>query len=265
MTALAQANNSSQEDVVAVINSSGHGDFVLVCEHASRFIPAEFKNLGLENDVLHSHVAWDPGALGVAEELSTQLDAPLVAQRISRLVYDCNRPPDAESAMPAKSEIFDVPGNVGLSQSERQARIDQYYLPFQQTLSAQIDSHSTRIVPPALITIHSFTPNYHGIARNLDIGILHDSDSRFAGELLISLANEKQFVVARNQPYGPADGVTHTLVQHAVSRGLLNVMIEIRNDIINTPESQRKMGEMLAHHLSGVVEKMKAAVSQKGH
>jgi len=243
--------------LVEVINSSGRGEFLLVCEHASRFIPPRFDNLGLERDVLHSHVAWDPGALGVAEEISTQLDAPLIAQRISRLVYDCNRPPDAESAMPAKSEIFDVPGNVGLSQSERQARIDQYYLPFQQTLSAQIDSHSARIVPPALITIHSFTPNYHGIARNLDIGILHDNDSRFADEILISLANEKQFVVARNQPYGPADGVTHTLVQHAVSRGLLNVMIEIRNDIINTPESQRRMGEILARHFTDALARLR--------
>ncbi|PCJ74205.1 MAG: N-formylglutamate amidohydrolase, partial [Rhodobacteraceae bacterium] len=157
MTALAQANNPSQEGVVAAINSSGQGDFVLVCEHASRFIPAEFKNLGLENDVLHSHVAWDPGALGVAEEISTQLDAPLVAQRISRLVYDCNRPPESESAMPAKSEIFDVPGNINLSPSQRQARVDQYYLPFQHTLSAQIDSHTARTLPPALVTIHSFT------------------------------------------------------------------------------------------------------------
>jgi len=265
MTALAQANNPSQEGVVEVINSSGQGDFVLVCEHASRFIPLEFESLGLEHDVLHSHVAWDPGALGVAEEISTRLDAPLVAQRISRLIYDCNRPPGSESAIPEKSEIFDVPGNVDLSQSQRQARIDQYYLPFQQTLSAQIDSHTTRIVPPALITIHTFTPTYHGVARNLEIGILHDSDSRFADELLISLQNENQFVVARNQPYGPTDGVTHTLVAHALPRGLMNVMIEIRNDIINTPASQRKMGEMLARHLFRVLENLKASASQAGH
>ena len=265
MIALAQANTPSQEAVVEVINSSGQGEFLLVCEHASRFIPSQFDNLGLTPDVLESHVAWDPGALGVAEEISIRLDAPLVAQRISRLVYDCNRPPDSNSAMPAKSEIFDIPGNVNLSSSQRQARIDQYYLPFQQTLSAQIDSHTTRILPPALITIHSFTPTYHGIARNLDIGILHDSDSRFADALLISLKNEDQFVIARNQPYGPADGVTHTLVQHAVQRGLLNVMIEIRNDIINTPESQRSMGELLALHLSGVLEKLKANRSQSGH
>ncbi len=264
MTALAQANNPSQDEVVEVINSSGRGEFLLVCEHASRFIPSRFDNLGLEQDVLESHVAWDPGALGVAEEISSRLDAPLVAQRVSRLVYDCNRPPESESAMPVKSEIFDVPGNVDLSPSQRQARVDQYYLPFQHTLSAQIDSHTTRVQPPVLITIHSFTPTYHGIARNLDIGILHDSDSRFADELLISLGSEDQFVTARNQPYGPADGVTHTLVQHGLSRGLLNVMIEIRNDIINTPESQRKMGELLARHLSGVLEKLKANTSQTG-
>jgi len=257
MTALATTNSPARDKVVEVINPSGQGNFVLVCEHASRFIPVEFKNLGLERDVLNSHVAWDPGALGVAEHLSALLDAPLVAQRISRLIYDCNRPPQSASAMPEKSEIFDVPGNAGLSQSQRQLRIDQYYHPFRQTLSAGIDRHIAQILPPVLITIHSFTPVYFGVKRNLDIGILHDSDSRFADELLASLQQESHYIVARNQPYGPGDGVTHTLVQHALPRGLMNVMIEIRNNIIDTQPSQLKMAELLARHLTSVLAKLK--------
>ena len=164
--------------------------------------------------------------------------------------------------MPEKSEVFEVPGNIGLSQAQRQARIDQYYVPFQQTLSAQIDRHISRILPPVLITIHSFTPTYFGAERNLDIGILHDNDSRFADGLLASLQSETQFVVARNQPYGPADGVTHTLVHHALPRGLMNVMIEIRNDIIDTPASQQKMGEILSNHVTGVLGKLITSIGE---
>jgi len=265
MVALAKKDCPSHDDVVEVINPSGKGGFLLVCEHASNFIPPEYENLGLGSDGLQSHVAWDPGALAVAEEISTQLDAPLVAQRISRLVYDCNRPPESQSAIPAMSEIFEIPGNSDLSQSQRQARVDQYYLPFQQTLASRIDRHITQVMPPVLITIHTFTPVYNGVERNLDIGILHDSDNRFADVLLLSLKQETQFRIARNEPYGPADGVTHTLVQHALPRGLMNVMIEIRNDIVDTPQSQTKMGELLARHLTEVLAGLTANTRGSGH
>ncbi|MFC6490697.1 N-formylglutamate amidohydrolase, partial [Nitratireductor sp. GCM10026969] len=98
--------------IVETINAEGAGTVVLSCEHAANFIPPEFADLGLAREVLESHIAWDPGASAVARHLSRHLDAPLVAQRVSRLVYDCNRPPDAEAATPARSEAYAVPGNA---------------------------------------------------------------------------------------------------------------------------------------------------------
>lgn len=257
MTALAKEKCPPQSDVVKVINPLGKGGFLLVCEHASNFIPAEYENLGLNDEALRSHAAWDPGALGVAEEMVARLDAPLVAQRISRLVYDCNRPPESGSAMPAKSEIYDIPGNTNLTQAQRQSRIDQYYLPFHRTVAAQIDRHISEVEPPVIITIHSFTPNWHGENRDFDIGILHDKDTRFADEILASLKSETRFVVCRNAPYGPADGVTHTLVHHALPRGLMNIMFEIRNDIIATPDRQAEIGAFLSHHVTETLNRLR--------
>ena len=43
----------------------------------------------------------------------------------------------------------------------------------------------------------------------------------------------KDIVVKRNEPYGPQDGVCHTLNLHAGARGLAYAMIEIRNDLID--------------------------------
>ncbi len=57
-------------------------------------------------------------------------------------------------------------------------------------------------------------------------------------------------VVHRNRPYGPQDGVTHTLVEHGVSRGLLNVMLEIRNDLIGDSASQAAMARWLSRCLA---------------
>ena len=241
---------SDEDEVVEVINPSGAGAFVIVCEHASNFIPAEFDALGLDEAAQASHIAWDPGALAVAKTLSARLDAPLVAQRVSRLLYDCNRPPEAASAVPEISEIYPVPGNAGLSPADRQARADRFYAPFRDTLSACIDRRIEAGCAPAIITVHSFTPVYKGVRRQTELGILHDSDTRFADALLEATKTGRELKVERNQPYGPADGVTHTLVVHGIARGLCNVMLEIRNDLLGTAACQTEIGEWLARCVS---------------
>ncbi|TIU44243.1 MAG: hypothetical protein E5W17_00360, partial [Mesorhizobium sp.] len=81
-----------------VFNVSGAGEVVLVCEHASATIPDGFANLGLLQDVLLSHIAWDPGALELSMGLAKMFDATLCYQRYSRVLYDCNRPPASPTA-----------------------------------------------------------------------------------------------------------------------------------------------------------------------
>ena len=230
---------------VEVINPSGQGRFVLVCEHASNAIPEEYADLGLDGAALESHIAWDPGALEVAISMSASFDAPLVAQNISRLVYDCNRPPMADDAIPARSEIYDVPGNVGLTLEQRADRIARFYSPFREALAACIDRQMTIVPAPVILSIHSFTPIYDGVRRDLHLGILHDRDARYADALLAAAAVAGDLVVRRNEPYGPGDGVTHTLEEHALSRGLLNAMIEIRNDLVSDEAGQAAMAKRL--------------------
>ena len=250
MTVRAATDDPSANEVVAVTNPSGAGDFLIVCEHASKFIPAGFGNLGLDDAALDSHIAWDPGALAVAEAMSALLDAPLVAQRVSRLLYDCNRPPEAESAVPAVSEIYRIPGNAGLSAADRQARVDRFYAPFRDALAACIGRRLESGRPPAMVTVHSFTPVYKGVRRGTGLGILHDTDARLADALLEATKAGADLTIHRNRPYGPVDGVTHTLAEHGVSRGLLNVMLEIRNDLISDHASQTGMAEWLSRCLA---------------
>ncbi len=244
-------NDRADHPVVETLNAAGRGAFVIACEHASNYIPAEFDSLGLSGETLRSHIAWDPGARDVAVLLSQQLDAPLVASTVSRLVYDCNRPPMDAGATPARSEIFDIPGNAALSMFEKRMRAEAFYSPFRAALSAAVDAAGRRVRTPVLVTIHSFTPVYFGQPRDVEIGVLHDADSRFADLLLDAMTGGgARYNVARNQPYGPADGVTHTLRDQALPRGLLNVMIEIRNDLIATPADQAEMAGLLASLLA---------------
>jgi predicted N-formylglutamate amidohydrolase len=246
MTVSAATLDPSGSEVVEVTKPVGAGNFLIVCEHASKHIPASFGGLGLDETALASHIAWDPGALAVAEAMSSRLDATLISQRFSRLLYDCNRPPESPAAVPAVSEIYEIPGNARLSAADRQARVDRFYVPFRDTLAASIDQRISKGRPPVLVTVHSFTPVYKGVRREVELGILHGTDARLADVMLDATKAGTGMTVRRNEPYGPADGVIHTLDEHGVSRGLLNVMLEIRNDLIADRASRTRMADWLA-------------------
>ena len=245
----------SSDNYVLSENSDGASSVVLVCEHASHHIPRSFDDLGLSAEARKSHAAWDPGAMGVARRLAKHLDAPLIAGGVSRLVYDCNRPPTAPDAMPARSEIIDVPGNKNLTQAERDTRVTKYYMPFQSALAQTVE----RAANPILVTIHSFTPTYHGALRSVEIGVLHDEDARLADTLLHVADAHTKANVQRNAPYGPGDGVTHTLKEHAIKDGHPNVMLEIRNDMIETAAQQDVMAAMLAEWIVDACTQMDVA------
>jgi predicted N-formylglutamate amidohydrolase len=232
---------------VKMHNANGTGAVVLVCEHASSHIPDAFGDLGLNDATRQSHVAWDPGALAVSLALSAALDAPLVAGTVSRLLYDCNRPPEAESAMPVRSEAFEILGNRSLTDAQRQERIAGIYEPFKMAVSDLLAARKQRGQNSVVVTIHSFTPIYFGKPRAVEIGVLHDSDTRLADAMLGVATEVSGRRVERNEPYGPQDGVTHSLKLYGVANDLANVMIEIRNDLLRTPRDEIEMtSEILA-------------------
>ncbi|SNR75730.1 N-formylglutamate amidohydrolase [Puniceibacterium sediminis] len=235
--------------VVTVRPGHGASGLVLVCEHASAMIPPELKALGLSDADRLSHAAWDPGAVAVAKGMAAELGGALVSSEISRLVYDCNRPPEAPDAMPAQSEVIVVPGNAALSDADRAERVRLYYEPFRAALAAEVAAHPA----PVLVTIHSFTPVYYGKPRSVEIGVLHDSDARLADAMLAVAGDHTAHRTERNAPYGPEDRVTHTLREHALPGGHLNVMIEIRNDLIATEAQQNTMAAMMSAWLAAAL------------
>jgi predicted N-formylglutamate amidohydrolase len=244
---------AGEDNPVVIVNEAGRSAILLVVEHAGRRIPKALGTLGLPASELDRHIAWDIGADGLARLLSQRLDAPLVLQRYSRLVYDCNRPPESPGAMPAISETTRIPGNENLGDDQRKARTDALYRPFHAAVARLLDARET----PVLVTVHSFTPVYKGTPRTLALGILHDEDARLADRLLDACAAQPDLDVRRNEPYGPRDGVTHTLKLHALPRGLENVMLEVRNDLVADAAGRQRMADRLAPLLVQAVENHK--------
>jgi predicted N-formylglutamate amidohydrolase len=242
-----------EETAFILVNGKGTSPYVLVCEHASNRLPKTLGTLGLMPEDLQKHIAWDIGAEGVARLLSRLLDAPLALQRYSRLAYDCNRPPDATDAMPEVSEVTAIPGNRNLKASERMARVEALYRPFHDGLTKLLDLRACAGVASSLVSIHSFAKIYKGKERAVELGILFDRDSRMADKLIKGFPKTDARL---NEPYGPKDGVLHTLNLHAAPRGLKSVMIEIRNDLIATEREQNYWAQRLSLPLIQQIAKL---------
>jgi len=248
MPAAADTTGTQKEPPVAtVVNRSGQSKIVLICEHASKHIPGGFGDLGLTEAAKISHAAWDIGAQELAEQMSVTLDAMLVLNTVSRLVYDCNRAPAAPDAMPSQSEKIVVPGNRGLSQQQKLHRIKTVYEPFHASVQTVLESAGPNAI---LVTIHSFTGVYNGQQRATEIGLIHHNDDRLAKKMIDLSVQFTHHPFALNKPYSQRDGVTHMLERHGTQNAIPNVMIEVRNDLINTTEKQRNLASVLANVLS---------------
>ncbi|MDD9977825.1 MAG: N-formylglutamate amidohydrolase [Boseongicola sp.] len=234
-----------------VVNLGGRAAICLVCEHASRRIPESLGTLGLSTDDQSSHAAWDLGAGDLARQLSGRLDAPLVLGRISRLVHDCNRPPEQSDATPERTETIDIPGNRNLTSEERSARAREVYEAFHQLLSDTLDGFDTK---PVLVTVHSFTPQWFGKKRDTQIGLLHDASDGMA-RAMMEVAPDK-YKTELNQPYSAADGVTHLLAKHGTSRSIDNVMIEVRNDLLDDDAAIEDMAKTLTPMIEAAIERV---------
>ncbi|CAI8944010.1 MULTISPECIES: N-formylglutamate amidohydrolase [Pseudomonas] len=229
--------NLSRED-------SSH-PLILVCEHASRYIPDALNNLGLDDAAAREHIAWDIGALQLAEKLSETLGATLLSANYSRLLIDLNRPRHAPDSIPAQSEIYQVPGNRDLDEATREYRRQNLFKPFHARLQTLIDERVAQGQTVRVVGIHSFTPVYYGQPRPLEVGVLFGQASAYAQRVIDGL-DQYPLKIAGNQPYRIDPLGDMTVPVHGDARGLESVLIEVRNDLLRSPEAVSLWAERLA-------------------
>ena len=245
------------EDVPPVMeeNPAGRSPFLLTADHYGRLIPRILGDLGVPVGELTRHIAWDIGIAGVAEALSDHLDAHLIAQRYSRLVIDCNRPPGAPGSIPLISEATTITGNEGLERDAAEVRRQAIFNPYHRRIKEVIDRRLREGMPTVLVSLHSFTPAYAGVARPWHIGTLYHRDTKLPPLLLRLLRAESDLVVGDNEPYAVSDETDYTIPVHGEARGLMNTGIEIRQDLIADQAGQREWADRLAN-VFGEIETM---------
>lgn len=223
-------------------------DVLVLCDHAGNHVPPEYAGLGLDAAELARHIAWDPGAAGVAEALARELDCPAIFGIHSRLLVDLNRSHDDATLILAESDNTFVPGNLTISDEERGARVARFHAPYHARIDAHLDGLGAHGVRPTVIAVHSFTPVLAGIDRPWEIGVLWKLDRAPVAPLIDWLAADG-WRVGDNDPYDGRTAMGWTLEHHAIRRGLPHAMFELRNDGIVDPGAQLDWGRRLARAL----------------
>jgi predicted N-formylglutamate amidohydrolase len=231
---------------VELFHPAGRAPVLILCDHAGKIVPFGLERLGIGEEALARHIGWDIGAADVARRLALLLDAPAILNHVSRLVIDGNRRPGTPTSIPEISDGCVVPGNQGLGLDAVVERVVRHFLPYHRAIARRIGRFRREGVVPAVIAIHSFTPHMNGEDRPWQIGILWRGDQRLAQPMLEALNACDDLVVGDNQPYSGLREFGFTVEFHAQRPRLPHVMIEIRQDEIDTRAKAERYAD-IAH------------------
>jgi predicted N-formylglutamate amidohydrolase len=227
----------------------GKSPYFLTCDHAGARVPRKLNALGVSGQDLQRHIAWDIGAAAVTLKLAVALDAFAILQNYSRLVIDCNRRPGVPTSIVRISEATRIPGNERVTVEEAAAREREIFRPYHDRIRTEMDMRTRLGRPTVLISVHSFTPTFHGASRPWHAGVLYNKDPRLARQLLQHLRAVPGIQVGDNEPYAVTQETDYTIPEHGEERALPHVGIELRQDLIGTEAGQREWAERLAHTL----------------
>ena len=241
---LAVLIGSGDPPVFEALNPDGGAPVVLVADHASRAVPAALDGLGLDEGHFERHIAYDIGAAGVTRLLAAQLDAPAVLAGYSRLVIDVNRPPGHPQSISEASDGTEIPGNRGLGEEAQKQRVEMLFEPYHDAIHEALARLWRRGKPPALFSIHSFTPDYGDEDRPWDVGVLWNRDPRIARPLIERLG-ARGLNVGDNLPYSGLE-LAYTINLHGAVAGLANCAVEINQNQVSDGEGIERWAGILA-------------------
>lgn len=236
-----------------VENEGGRAKVIVIADHASNRVPEKLNKLGLTDDELGRHWAIDIGSLDVAKAIAARLDAPLLYCNYSRVVIEVNRRLDHPTAIPKAGEGKEIPGNQLIDTQERERRANAIYYPYHRKLEQMILGYLEQGIVPVILSIHSFTPVFFNQRRPWEVAVLWTQDPRLPVPVM-EFFRGKGFTVGDNEPYDVRMVSGSTLHRHADSNRLPSLLMEFRNDTIDTPEKAGHMADLLFESLEAPLQ-----------
>lgn len=231
----------------AHLESHGAAPVFVFCDHASNAMPEDLNCLGLPEDILGTHIAYDIGAGALAAGLAERLEGTFFRCEFSRLIVDPNRAPTTHDLIPATSDQIPIPGNQMLSEEDRKARIDRFHVPYHDRLDEALDEMIASAGAPFVISIHSFTNRLMGAKedRPWALGLLWREDETSARKMIAHLNEETDWRIGDNEPYDARE-FNYSVDRHIGPRSLSHLTIEARQDLISDNDGVAQMADILA-------------------
>lgn len=235
-------------EVVETVGGPADGPFVFTCEHATRLLPPDWEPTPADLVYVEDHWGWDIGAADLTRALARRTRSAAVLSRFSRLVCDPNRSPDQASFVVTEVAGHALSFNRAIDRAEHARRVRDYFEPYHAAVDATFAVARARGVAH-LCSIHSFTPEWEGRPRAMEVGVLYDAHETHAEALAGTLAAEG-FAVAHNEPYSGYDGLIYAAKRHGMQHGAPYLELEVRSDLIDTPARAEDVAERVARALA---------------
>jgi len=177
---------------------------VLSCEHAVCSVPEWYRERFKDSqDVLTSHLGWDPGALNLGQAFAMKFHSPLTHGEITRLLIDLDLAPDNPRRF---SEFV-----AGLSEDQLVRMQERHLGAYHETLRQRIKS-GIHVSPPVVhLSVHTFSPEFGLAPPATDIVVL--SQGGRPNEVLLSGAwvaalrsAAPDLAISENPPYPGGSG-----------------------------------------------------------
>ena len=237
-----------------LVNPAGKTQIVICSDHASNVVPKSLGTLGLDPSEFDRHIAVDIGAADVVRRLAQTFDAPAILASYSRLVIDFNRPLDDHTSVRVISDGTVIPGNRRLTSNELDARANAFFWPYHRAIAAAIAERRDGKRCPVVLSIHSYTGEMNGVNRPWQLGVLSGGDRRIADPLLRGLQERGGFTIGDNEPYSGLNLYGYTIETHALPLGLPNVLLEFRQDEIDSIQKAHAWADKVAEVLRPILE-----------
>lgn len=215
-----------EDAVEVVVGGSAAQPFILTCEHASERLPEPWQWGDEDRWLVGTHWAYDIGAEDLARELANALGATAILSRFSRLLADPNRDDGSMDLFLARAEGREIALNRNIDAEERERRLARLWRPFH----AVVDREVARSACPVVLAIHTFTPVWHGVPREVEVGVLFDQEEELAEHTRAALA-ATGLVVRMNEPYSGRAGLIYSAGRHAARHGRRALELEVRQDL----------------------------------
>ena len=166
------------------------------------------------------------------------------------MVVDLNRDKERCLTTTSSENGNSIPGNANLSAHEYDLRVARFYTPYHSALENLITKTQNHFGYALFLDLHSFSPEWQGTKREIELGTLslrEHSTEAFLQDNLPEIGEKKGYKFEQNYPYNLSKEHSMQTAARSIEKlGIDYAGLEIRNDVLTTPDGINKIAQIIS-------------------